>query len=57
MILPCKSMEDILHMLHEANLERYIGKFPINSTLQMVCRDHEFRDGEFVLRACRVLPG
>jgi hypothetical protein len=50
------SMEQVLQMMKDAELECYVGKYPINATLQMVCSDHEVREGEFVLRACRVLP-
>ena len=50
------SMEDVLQLLQKANLDRCVGKFPINATLQMVCHDHEMREGEFILRACRSLP-
>lgn len=49
-------MEEVLRLLEAADLARFTRKYPINATLQMVCRDHEVRDGEFILRDCRVLP-
>jgi hypothetical protein len=53
---PGVSMEDVLRMLDAAGLTQFLQKYPIRATLQIVCRDHEVRDGEFVLRDCRVLP-
>jgi len=50
------SMEDVLILLEAANLTQFLQKYPIRATLQMVCRDHEVRDGEVILRDCRVLP-
>jgi len=50
------SMDDVLEMLDAANLTQFLQKYPIRATLQMVCRDHDVRDAEFVLRDCRVLP-
>ena len=50
------SMEDVLRLLEAADLTQFLQKYPIRATLQMVCRDHEVRDGEFVLRDYRVLP-
>jgi hypothetical protein len=50
------STEEVLELLKAAQLNRFLGRFPINATLQMVCRDHEVRDGEFILRDSRVLP-
>jgi hypothetical protein len=49
-------MDEVLRLLDEANLSQFLQKYPIRATLQLVCPDHEVRDGEFVLRACRVLP-
>jgi hypothetical protein len=51
------SMDEALELLRSADLAQYVYKYPIKATLQMVCRDHETRDGEFVLRECRVLSG
>jgi hypothetical protein len=50
------SMEDVLALLEAADLTQFLQKYPIRATLQMICRDHEVRNGEFVLRDCRVLP-
>jgi hypothetical protein len=49
------SMERVLTLLEAADLTQFLQKYPIRATLQMVCRDHEIRDGEFVFRDCRVL--
>jgi hypothetical protein len=49
------SMENVLTLLEAADLTQFLQKYPIRATLQMICRDHEVRDGEFVLRDCRVL--
>jgi hypothetical protein len=46
----------ILDLLESAGLFAAIGKFPINTTLQLVCENHELRDGDFVFRTCRILP-
>jgi hypothetical protein len=46
----------ILALLQEAGLAAFVGKMPINATLQLTCRDHEIRDSEFVFRDCSVLP-
>ncbi len=54
---PGIAMDDVLKMLDEANLARFVSQYPITATLQMVCRDHEVRNGEFVLRSCKVLGG
>lgn len=48
-------MDDVLQMLEAAGLARFVSQNPTTATLQMVCLDHEMRDGEFVLRTCRVL--
>jgi hypothetical protein len=49
-------LDRVLVLLTEAGLAQRIGKTPINATLQLVCRDHEIRDEEFILRDWRVLP-
>jgi len=49
-------MDDVLKTLDAAHLTQFLQKYPIRATLQMVCRDHEVRDAEFVLRDCRVIP-
>jgi len=49
------NMEEILKLLDQSALASYIDQFPINATLQLLCRDHEVRDGEFIMRDCRVL--
>ena len=50
------SLEEVLGLLEDAGMSQFIQQYPIRATLQMVCPDHETRDGEFVLRGCRVLP-
>jgi hypothetical protein len=50
------TMEDVLQLLDAADLTRFLQTYPIRATLQMVSRDHEMRDDEFVLRDHRVLP-
>ena len=45
----------ILALLQDAGLAAFIGKMPINATLQLTCRDHEIGDGEFIFRDCKVL--
>lgn len=50
------TMDQVLSLMEAAGLTQFQQKYPIRATLQMVCRDHELRDGEFVLRDCRVLP-
>jgi hypothetical protein len=49
------SVDEILKLLEESDLASFIGQFPINATLQLGCRDHEVRKGEFIMRDCRVL--
>ena len=49
-------LDRVLELLGVAGLADRIGKMPINTTLQLVCCDHEIRDKEFVFRECRVLP-
>ena len=48
-------MEDVLPLLDAADLTQFLQKYPIRATLQMVSREHEVRDDEFVLRDPRVL--
>jgi hypothetical protein len=51
------AMDDILRIMEEAGMDLYANKLPINATLQVGCRDHEMRDGEFVFRTCRTIAG
>lgn len=49
-------LDRVLSLIQQTGLSQYIGKTPINTTLQLTCRDHEMKDGEFILRDARVLP-
>jgi hypothetical protein len=49
-------LDRVLQLLTEAGLVERIGKTPFNATLQLVCRDHEVRSNEFILRDWKVLP-
>jgi hypothetical protein len=46
----------VLQLLDQAGLGGSVGQMPSNATLQLGCRDHEVREGEFVMRDCQVLP-
>ena len=49
-------MEEVLKLLESAGLSQFIAKYPINATLQMVGRDHEIQNGEFLFHDFHVLP-
>jgi len=49
------TLAQIYERLGAAKFLDRIGKFPINATLQLVCRDHEMMNDEFVFRTARVL--
>lgn len=48
-------LDDVSRLLKEAGYHDRLGKSPRSAALQLVCRNHELQDGEFVLREYRVL--
>jgi hypothetical protein len=49
------NMDQIIELLAAAGLADRIGKFPITATLQLICRNHEVLNDEFIFRECRTL--
>ena len=47
--------DEILQRIASSQLAVYIGKYPINATLQLRCKDHELRINEYVFRDVQLL--